>query len=315
MPQLTPGQARVVDPVLSTVAQGFKHSGMVASALFPQVPVPLRGGNIITFGREDFMLYNSARAPGEDTKRVQFGRLGSPYALVDYSLEGMLPKEIQEEAENGGFTIDEAGVTIRKVDALMALRLEKQAADLARNAASYQAANKVTLAGASQWSDYGATSNPSANIETAKEAVRAAVGKRANTVVLGAAVYRSVRQHPLIIDRIKYTSRDSATPALLAELWGVDQVLIGDAIFSNDAGNAFSDVWGKDVVVAYTEVATLADMGTPSYGYTYNLNGYPLVEVPYYERRPKSWIFPVTRAESPVIASVNAGYLITAAVA
>lgn len=315
MSQLTPGQARVVDPVLSTVAQGFKHAGMVASALFPQVPVPLRGGNIITFGREDFMLYNSARAPGEDTKRVQFGRLGSPYALVDYSLEGMLPKEIQEEAENGGFTIDEASVAIRKVDALMALRLEKQAADLARNAASYQAANKVTLAGASQWSDYGATSNPSANIETAKEAVRAAVGKRANTVVLGAAVYRSVRQHPLIIDRIKYTSRDSATPALLAELWGVDQVLIGDAIFSNDAGTGFNDVWGKDVVVAYTETATLADMGAPSYGYTYNLNGYPLVEVPYYERRPKSWIFPVTRAEAPVIASVNAGYLITAAVA
>ena len=60
---------------------------------------------------------------------------------------------------------------------------------------------------------------------------------------------------------------------------------------------------------------TLSSRGTPSYGYTYQLSGSPLVEEPYYDRNAKSWIYPVTRVEAPVMASASAGYLITNAVA
>jgi hypothetical protein len=312
---MTPSGARVVDPVLSTIAQGYSNSEMVASALFPSVPVPVRGGKIITFGKEDFMLYGSQRAPGENTKRVQFGYAGGNYALVDYGLEGQVPIEVIQEGQAGP-GIDHAAMAVRKVSNIMALRLEKQAADIARTAASYAAANKVTLAGVTQWSDFtSATSLPIQNIETAKEAVRAATGKRPNTVVLGAAVMAKLRQHPNVVDRMKYTGRDVATAEILAALFGVQRVLVGDAIYSNDAGTAFTDVWGKDVVVAYTELGSVADMGAPSYGYTYQLSGYPLAEDPYYDRNTKSWVFPVTRAEAPVLASASAGYLITNAVA
>jgi hypothetical protein len=152
-------------------------------------------------------------------------------------------------------------------------------------------------------------------IETAKEAVRAATGKRPNTVVMGAAVMAKLRQHPIIVDRMKYTGRDVATAEILAGLFGVQRVVVGDAIYSNDAGTAFTDVWGKDVVVAYTELGNLQSRGLPSYGYTYQLRGYPQVEEPYYDRNAKSWIYPVTRSEAPVLASASAGYLITNAVA
>ncbi len=315
MPQMTPSGARIIDPVLSSIAQGYQNAEMIASALFPQVSVPLRGGNIITFGKEDFMLYGSQRAPGENTKRVQFGYSGGTYALVDYSLEGQVPIEVVQEGQNGP-GIDHSAMAVRKVSSIMALRLEKQAADAARTAGSYAAANKVTLSGTAQWSDLTTgVSNPVNVIETAKEAVRAATGKRPNTVVMGAAVMAKLRQHPSIVDRMKYTGRDVATVEMLAALFGVQKVLVGDAIYSNDAGTAFTDVWGKDVVVAYTELASVADMGTPSYGYTYNLNGYPLAEESYYDRNSKSWVFPVTRAEAPVLASAAAGYLITNAVA
>ena len=315
MAQMTPSGARVVDPVLSTIAQGYSNSEMVASSLFPAVPVPVRGGKIITFGKEDFMLYGSQRAPGENTKRVQFGYAGGNYALVDYGLEGQVPIEVIQEGQAGP-GIDHAAMAVRKVSNIMALRLEKQAADIARTAASYAAANKVTLAGVTQWSDFtSATSLPIQNIETAKEAVRAATSKRPNTVVLGAAVMAKLRQHPNVVDRMKYTGRDVATAEILAALFGVQRVLVGDAIYSNDAGTAFTDVWGKDVVVAYTELGSVADMGAPSYGYTYQLSGYPLAEDPYYDRNSKSWVFPVTRAEAPVLASASAGYLIKDAVA
>ena len=317
MPQLTPAQARVVDPVLTNVAQGFKQSNLIGDALFPRVNVGLRAGNIITFGKEDFMLYTTGRSPGENTKRVQFGYSGGPFALIDYSLEGGLPIEIKQEQESGanGWSIDGAAMTVNKVQSIMALRLEYAQAQLARTYASYGASNKVTLSGTSQWSDYSGTSNPVTVIETAKEAVRAAIGMRPNTVVMGAAVMAKLRQHPVVVDRLKYTGRDIATTEILASLFGVEKVLVGDAVYSNDAGTAFTDVWGKDVIVAYTNPASLQDMGAPTYGYTYNLDGYPLVEEPYYDRNSKSWYFPVTRAEAPVIAGISAGYMVLNAVA
>lgn len=314
MPAMNPAQARIVDPVLTTVAQGWQNSEMVASALFPIVPVNLRAGNIITFGKESFMLYQTQRAPGENTKRVRFGYAGTPYSLVDYSLEGLVPVEIEQEAANGP-GIDLGSAAVNDVQAIMALRHEKASADIARATGNYAVSNRATLSGTSQWSDYGAVSDPIQDVQDAISAVRAATGKRPNTVVMGAMVMDQLKHHPKVVDRIKYTGRDVATPELLASLFGVQRVYSGDAIFSNDAGTAFTDVWGKDVIVAYTNLASAQSGGLPSYGYTYQLSGYPMVEEAYYDRNAKSWIYPVTRAEAPVLAAASAGFLFTNAVA
>lgn len=313
MPQMTNAQARVIDPILSEVAQGYKNADMVGMSLFPYVPVGQRGGKILSFGKEDFRLYNTGRTPGSNTKRVQFGHSSGSYALEQHALEGMVPFELMEEAEAvPGIDLGSGAVT--KVQDIISLRLEKAQADLATNAALYAASNKTTLSGTSQWSDYGATSDPAGDVEAAKEAVRAQIGRRPNTVVMGAAVFAELRNHPKIIDRIKYTGRDTATPELLAGLFGVQRVMVGDAIYENDSA-AMADVWGKFVVVAYTELGGIADMGRPTYGYTYRLRGYPIVEQAYQDRNAKSWIYPVTDEVSPVIAGAAGGFLISAAVA
>lgn len=314
MPQMTPAGARVVDPILSTVAQGYQNSELIFPALFPIVPVGQRGGKIIQFGREDFRLYSTARAPGAATKRIDIGYSGASFALTDYSLEGKVPFELMQEA-NAVPGVDLGRVAVMKVQNVIQLGNEINAATIATTAGSYQAANKTTLSGTSQWSDQtSGVSNPSKDIQTAVEAVRAAVGKRANTVVLGPKVWAALKTHPLIVDRIKYTGRDSITLDMLANLWDVKRVVVGDAIYE-DAAGALQDVWGKFVVVAYTDVSGVADAGLPSYGYTYRLSGYPSVEVPYQDRNAKSWIYPVTDSLAPVAAGINAGYLISAAVA
>lgn len=313
MPQMTPAQARVIDPILSEVAQGYKNADMVGMALFPVAPVGQRGGKILTFGKEAFRLYATGRTPGTNTKRVQFGYAGAPFALEQHALEGVVPFENMEEAAAVP-GVDLGSGSVNQVQDIIALRLEASQAALATAAANYAAANKVTLAGTSQWSDFGAVSDPVKDIETAKEAVRLQIGKRPNTIVMGASVFALLKQHPKIIDRLKYTGRDVATPELLAALFGVKQVLIGDAVYENDAG-VMTDVWGKFVVVAYTETGGIADMGRPTYGYTYRLRGFPIVEPTYQDRNAKSWVYPVTDEVSPVIAGAAGGYLISAAVA
>lgn len=314
MPQLSVSQARVIDPILSTVAQGYKNAELVGHTLFPFVPVGMRGGKIITFNKEDFALYNTGRVPGANTRRVQYGYSGASFALESHSLEGLVPVELSQEAQAVP-GIDLGQGAVQRTQNIITLRLEAAQATLATTPANYAAANKTTLAGTSQWSDLASgVSDPIKDIETAKEAVRKQIGRRPNTIVMGAAVFSMLKMHPKVIDRMKYTGRDIATADILASLFGVAQVLVGETVYV-DASGVMADVWGKSVVIAYTEMSSLAAMGSPTFGYTYRLIGYPMVESPYLDRNSKSWIYPVTDEVAPVIAGAAGGYLISAAVA
>ena len=312
MPQATPGQARVVDPILSAVARGYRSpKAAVASVLFPIVPVGLRAGRIISFGPDDFKLVNTARAPGANTKRIQFGYAGENYSLVDYRLEGAVPNELQEEASNGP-GIDLSSNAVRRVQNTMALEREKQAADLARNEARYGAGNKETLSGTSQWSD--PASDPFTDIMDGKESIRAKIGERPNVLTLGPKVLTALRTHPKVLDRLSTASdRPPATLQQLQALFELQQIVEGEAVYHD--GSQFQDVWGKDAILAYTTPASMQEMGSPSFGYTYQLEGRPMVEEGYEERNANSWFYPVTDAYQPVLAGATAGFLFKSAVA
>lgn len=314
MPQQTPSQARVIDPILSAVARAAAmQSGMIADLLFPIVNVGARGGRVISFGAEDFRLVNSARSPGTNTKRVQFGYSSSNYSLVDYSLEGSVPIELLQEGQAVP-NIDQASVAIRKVRAMMALEREVQCANLALTAASYPVSNRLTLTGGDRWDAYtDPLSDPIADIQAAREVVRSQIGLRPNLLTLGPRVLTALRSHPKILDRLS-TSRDRtpATLAQLAALLEIERVVEGGAIWNN--GTAMVDVWGTFAHLAYTTPASVAEMGSPSFGYTYQLENYPVAEEQYYDRNSKTWYFPVTDARQPQLVGASAGFLVTTAV-
>jgi hypothetical protein len=318
MPQQTIVQTRAgVSPVNTGIAQGYQNADFVGMELFPRVGVGERAGKIITFPREAFKQYsNMRRSPGGATPRVQVGYASGDYALVDYSIEGTLPKEIREEqlAPGKGFTINGAEMAINNAMDIIGLRLEIAQSTLATTLANYPSSNKVTLSGTAQFSDYSGTSDPVKVFADAKEAIRSQTGKQPRVAVMGPKVLAGLKNHPDIIERIKYTGRDVATIELLASLLDIPRIVVGEAITDDDAGVS-SDVWGKHIVLAYTEIGTLADRGRPTYGYTYNLNGYPMGETAYYEDNIKTWCFPVSSCEQSVIAANTAGYLIYNAVA
>ena len=312
MPQATPGQARVVDPILSAVARGYRSpKAAVANVLFPIVTVGLRAGRIISFGPDDFKLVNTARAPSANTKRIQFGYAGENYSLVDYRLEGAVPNELQEEASNGP-GIDLSSNAVRRVQNIMALEREKQAADLARNEARYGAGNKETLSGTSQWSD--PASDPFTDIMDGKESIRAKIGERPNVLTLGPKVLTALRTHPKVLDRLSTASdRPPATLQQLQALFELQQIVEGEAVYHD--GSQFQDVWGKDAILAFTTPASMQEMGSPSFGYTYQLEDRPMVEEGYPDRNANSWFYPVTDAYQPVLAGATAGFLFKSAVA
>jgi hypothetical protein len=312
MAQMSPSQARVIDPILTAVARGYESQfPLVSDVLFPVVPVTQRGGTIITFGREQFQVIDTRRAPGADTKSIDIGYGKGTYSLVDNRLMGKVPLEIMDEASVVP-GIDLASATITVVQNKMSLEREVNAAALARAAGAYAAGNKVTLAGADLWT--ASTSVPFINIEAAKEAVRKKIGRRPNVMVLGPAVLSALRIHPNVLDKLSTsTDRTPATVAQLQALFEIDRIVEGQAI--TDTAGMFSDVWGNDAVLAYVTPKSLQEMGSQNFGYTYQLTGRPVVEEAYLDRAKNSFMYPVSDASQVVLTSADSGYLIKSAVA
>lgn len=297
-------QVRVIDPILSNVAQGYRHPQHVGMSLFPRVPVVISGGQVLEFGKESFRNYNARRSPGAGTKRVSFGYLGKPFALVQDALEGTVPREHMRDA-NVSPGINMGQRATNNVMNILSLAMEREQAELARNASNYDADHKVDLA-ATPWTD--SANNPGTDIRTAEEAIRESIGMRPNTLLLSAKAFAAARENAKVLERFKYTSADSVTTDMLARLWNLDEVVVGEAVTAG-SNDAFTDVWGADAVLAYV-ARNPAGMEEPSYGYSYTMEGHPLVEEAYYERNAKSWIYPVTYERSPVLTGITAGYLL-----
>lgn len=312
MPQPTLSQARVLDPILTAVARGYRSpKASIANILFPIVPVGARGGRILAFGADDFKLVSTVRAPGANTKRIQFGYSSDNYSLVDHRLEGSVPVELMEEAEAVP-GIDLASTAVRRVQNIMALEREHKAATLARDAAKYAASNKKTLSGTGQWSN--AASDPFTDINDAREAIRSQTGERPNVLALGPKVLTALRSHPKILDRLSTASdRPPATIQQLQALFELQQIVEGEAVYND--GTQFQDVWGKDAILAFTTPASMQEMGSPNFGYTYQLQDYPVVEEGYLDRNSNTWYYPTADAVQPVFTGPSAGFLIKDAVA
>lgn len=310
MTQQTTGQARVIDPILTTHAQGYVRPGNVAKLLFPIATVMAYGGQVLEFGKEGFRRYNTKRAPGAETATITFGYAGKPYTIISNALNAILPREhLNDAAQVPG--IDLASDAVDVVLDVMELSHEYDSADLARDAARYDNDHKVTLTAQDRWK--GTDGDPTADIKAASEAIRKSIGVRPNTVILSPSAFSACEINPKIIDRLKYTGRDSVTVEMLAKLWNVKTVAVGDAVGASGTDDDFGDVWGNDVVVAYVAPPSGGNRRSaarPSYGYTYAINGMPMVERPHWNDGRKSWIYGVTSDMAPVLSGITAGYLI-----
>ena len=303
MPMMQLRATRLVDPILTTVVQGYIQPEFVGEALFPSIPVTKRAGLIVEFGKEDFALFDTRRAPGAATKRRNINYGSRRYSLYQDRLEGELPLEHLEESAGVGVDLqaEAAESTMRSIQ----LRLEYDRAAIATNAANYDANHKVVLSGTSRWSD--PASKPSSTIRQWREAIRRTIGVYPNTMLMGPTVFDALAEHEEVKDKIKYTSAQSITIDAIAEMYGFSKVVNGSSLILNEAGD-FTDIWGNVVILAYVP-QNRRSIREPSYGYTYTLQGYPVAEKPYFSDNHRTWFFPVTAERSPELTGATSGFL------
>ena len=124
-----------------------------------------------------------------------------------------------------------------------------------------------------RWSDY-TNSDPIEDIEAGKASVLSTTGFEANTLVLGYEVFRQLKNHPDLVDRIKYTSSQTITEDMLARMFDIDRVLVSKSVKATNnegATGAYGFTTGKTALLAH--VAPSPGLLTPSAGYIMQWTG------------------------------------------
>ncbi|MBZ6377377.1 hypothetical protein B5C34_05240 [Pacificimonas flava] len=302
---MSPGQARVVDPVLTNHATGYRQPGLVADKLFPYVTVPSRAAKRIIFGKQAMRIYDSVRAPGAEYKRVQFGYEAETVSLIQRGLEASVPIEHVEESEAGpkiDLKLRAVGVVSHSIE----LEREVETATLARTAANYAADNKLAYTDATSW--WNAASKPQADVEAAAEVIRSKTGLRPNKLILSASARSAARVHPDVVAYRKSVGQPQVDDDLLRRYFDVEELVVANAVVAG-ANDAFSDVWGTDAVLAFVDDSEGRQMELPSYGYTYRLRGHPFVTPMTWDGKTDSWVGKYKSEQRPYVVGNDSGFL------
>lgn len=151
-------ELRMVDPVLSTVAQGYSNAAMVAEYLFPVVQVSKLKGKIPVFGREAFIIRETERAIRAQSNRMP----PSDLELVEFETREQdveIAVDYLEEEESPDFYKYEQRITKELMDILL-LGKEKTAADYVQNTDNFISALKEVVQAADAWDDYTNSADP-----------------------------------------------------------------------------------------------------------------------------------------------------------
>ncbi len=258
----------VVDPALSNVSIKYTNDTFIADLLLPMLKTSKQTGKYYVYDKANLRVDKTNRAAGSAANEIDFGV--SPtgtFACDDHALKGFVVDEVQDQADAAlNPLIDETETVTEK----LMLDRETNAAALLFSTANIT--QNTTLSGTNQWSDYS-NSDPIGDVRTARTTIHAATFKKPNTLVLGKQVFDMLIEHPQIIERIKYSQLGVVTAELLARLFQVEQVIVGEA-GSNTAVEGQTDslsyIWGKYALVCYIAPQIRLKMLTLGLTFTYS---------------------------------------------
>ncbi|OGU40523.1 MAG: hypothetical protein A2X61_13605 [Ignavibacteria bacterium GWB2_35_12] len=303
-------ELRMVDPVLTTIAQGYSNASMVAEYLFPSVQVSKLKGKIPMFGKEAFVLRQTERAIRAASNRIP----PSDLELVSFETHEEdieIALDYLEEEESPDFYRLEQRIAKELMDILL-LGKEKEAADLVQNPSNFEAGLKTVVEAGTAWDDYTLTDvDPILVIKEAMSSIRSRIAVYPNTMVIGDSTYQALMQHPKLLDRVKYAGVSKVTRQVLAEITEIPNIHVGMSVYSTD-GSSFTDVWGDNVVLAYVDAKDRNSRSefNPSYGYTFQREGKPEVDT-YFENGGKIKVIRNTDNYCIKVTASDAAFLIS----
>lgn len=273
---------------LTKLAGGYRNQAFIADKVFPVVTHTTDHGKIPVFSSKDaFRIYKTYRSRGARSNR---GVL-NPDSWVDFSCEehdlaypidqrdiDLLRNLPVDSVASALFNLENR--TRVKVQANLALELEKVVADYVQSTANYASGHYTTLSAGTCWSE--TTSTPITDIETGRDKIRSAIGIPPNTMVMGHDTAKALRFHASYTglmgsDKTKIVGLD-----FIKEVHMIKNIYVGGAL-SIDSDEAFQDMWGDFLMLCYIPENDLPDIDEPAFGYTirpaFSAKPYPYVDI------------------------------------
>lgn len=262
-----------------SVATIQNESAFIADKVFPIVPVQKQSDRYTVFTPDYWLRTNAAkRAPASESVGGGFRLDNTPTYFADvWAFHYDLPDDDRANADD---PYNPDAVATAFVTRQMLLRREKQFISQFMTAGLWKgytySGSKVDFLPNTHGKGYwdSAVSNPIQDVDTIRSQGEGATGQLYNTMVVTRNVFYALRNHPVVLDRIKYTQRGLVTEDLLASLFGVDRFLVSAAVINTATENqtattsfmATNQVW-----IGYAPPAPA--LMTPSAGYIFSWVG------------------------------------------
>ncbi len=286
MPQPTVLQVHV-QAALTQIATAYiqDQRAYVADQVFPTVPVEFQADKYFVFSKDDFFRDEAVRrADATESAGGGLNLSTGTYAAEVWAYHKDLGGQTRRNSDPA-VNMDIA--TTKFVMQKLLIRRDRffMGAYLINGVWSvdYTGTAGGTPGGSTPafWND-DANGDPFTDVANAQTLILQTTGFEANTLLISYPVYQSLRKHPLVIDRIKYTTRADAskiTPELLASAFDVERVIVSKAVYNSTAETTtvtgsvgtYNFVASKDALLCHS--APSPGIMIPTAGYIFAWSG------------------------------------------
>ena len=299
---------RPVDPVLTNLSIGFKNEKFLWDKIAPTSEQAQQSGTFFIYTRDFWFRRQTGAKRAEDGSytRVGYGVATDTYKTAERGFERLLDDAIKAASQTPE---DLQVVDVQFLTNLIQLELEKDIAAACFITGVW--GTSTTLAGVNQWSDFDG-SDPINNIEVAKRAIRRNTGAKPNVLFVGALAWEKLKEHPLILDKMKYTQKAIMTEELVASVFDVEEVIIGTSVEDTAAeGQTYvgADIWTDNALLL---VRNNPGLGIANGAYTYMWNergNVPWAIEAYRDEAKRGEVTRVFTHYVPKIVSAQHGYI------
>lgn len=273
-----PNRADVhIDKALTNISVKYMQdtNNFIADKVFPTVPVQKQSDRYFQYLKEDWFRDDAKeRALGTESAGGDYDIDNTPtYFCKKYAFHKDVFEEDRANSDNP-LTPDQ-DATEFVVDKIL-LNKENNWAKTYFKAGVWAQDEAGKASGAAgdgpiYWNDYS-NSDPIKDVDNMATNMAEITGKRPNKLVIGRKVYDALRQHPDILDRIKYTQTGIITAQLIAELFDVEELLVANAIQNTAVKGQVADmefIMGKHMLLCYSEKRPRLKAATAGYCFTW----------------------------------------------
>lgn len=227
-----------------------------ATAVTPIILTDKKSGKYYEWSREDLLRDEAQRrAPSSESAGIERDLTTSTWSSERWALHDDVD---DEEVANQDEVLDVEENAAMTVTEKLLLRRERDWASkffVTGVWGTEKDGGAGEFTGGVQW-DNQSSSDPEKDIDTGKETVLQTTGKLPNTLAVGYATHKALKQHPNIKEQYKFTTDESINAEMLRRYFEVDNYVICMATYASNTQGAtasYSFVQSDNALLAYVD--------------------------------------------------------------